>query len=213
MSANGPPYYHFDVIHDHHRVNKIMIRHHPPNVKLMDGTINLICHNGCVPEKKQIDLGPIGVAVAANIEGLRKSQNLSYAQLSRKLTELGCPIAPLGLTRIREHQRRVDVDDLVALALALDVSPATLLLPNGSANETAPVTEGGEDYPREQIWLWLIGFAPIDAPTSMLPPPPPKALYRFQLTAIPDGVPIPDGFPGPYLEYAPSRDEDGDGDD
>jgi transcriptional regulator with XRE-family HTH domain len=118
---------------------------------------------------------------------LRKSQNLSYAQLSRRLTELGCPIAPLGLTRIREHQRRVDVDDLVALALALDVSPATLLFPDdASANGSAPVTEDGGDYPRRQIWHWLIAEAPIDVPTSMRPKP--RSHARFTLTAIPDGI-------------------------
>lgn len=154
-----------------------------------------------------VTLEAAAIAVAANIERLRESQNLSYAQLSRRLDELERPIAPLGLTRIRDHQRRVDVDDLVALALALDVSPVTLLLPDASANGSAPVTKGGDDYPREQIWLWLIGHAPIDEPTKMLPPPPPRALYRWQLSATPDGV------WGPFLEYDVSQEKDDDGDD
>jgi transcriptional regulator with XRE-family HTH domain len=162
-----------------------MILRQPSTVKSMADSIILICNTGFMPEKKRIDLGPIGVAVAANIERLRKSQNLSYAQLSRRLHELGCPIAPLGLTRIRDHQRRVDVDDLVALALALDVSPVTLLLPDASANGRAPVTEGGGEYPRRQIWHWLIAEAPIDEPTSMRPP---RSLARFRLRAIPDGI-------------------------
>ncbi len=54
---------------------------------------------------------------------------MSYAELSRRPEELGRPIPPLGLTRIRDGKRRIDVDDLIALALALDVSPAVLLLP------------------------------------------------------------------------------------
>jgi hypothetical protein len=140
-------------------------------------------------KKKRIDLGPIGVAVAANIEGLRESRNLSYAELSRRLDERGRPIAPLGLTRIRDHQRRVDVDDLVALALALDVSPATLLLPDASVVGTSgstPVTEGGDDYPREQIWSWLIAEAPLDAPPSLGLPS--RSVVRFRLAAVPDGV-------------------------
>ena len=166
-----------------------MIRHRTPAVKLMGGSIILICHTGCMPAKKRIDLGPIGVAVAANIERLRESRNLSYAELSRRLDERGRPIAPLGLTRIRDHQRRVDVDDLVALALALDVSPATLLLPDPSVVGTsgsAPVTEGGDDYPRRQIWSWLIAEAPIDAPPSL--DLPSRSVVRFRLAAVPDGV-------------------------
>jgi transcriptional regulator with XRE-family HTH domain len=151
----------------------------------MEDSIILICHTGRMPDKKRIDPGPIGTAVAANIEGLRESQNLSYAELSRRLTELGRPIAPLGLTRIRDHQRRVDVDDLVALALALDVSPVTLLLPGASAKGSAPVTEGGEDYPRRQIWRWLIAESPVDVPNSIHPP---RSVARFRLRAIPDGA-------------------------
>jgi transcriptional regulator with XRE-family HTH domain len=145
-----------------------------------------------MPDKKQIDLGPIGAAVAANIERLRKSQNLSYAELSRRLDALECPIAPLGLTRIREHQRRVDVDDLVALALALGVSPATLLLPGpdastapGSAGGKVPVTEGGEHYPLSQVWRWFVAESPIDVAISF---PPSAPVVEFQLRARPDAV-------------------------
>ena len=78
--------------------------------------IILICHPEGVTDKKTIEPGPVGVAVAQNLEQLRESRNLTYAELSRRLTQLGRPIAPLGLTRIRDRQRRVDVDDLVALA-------------------------------------------------------------------------------------------------
>jgi transcriptional regulator with XRE-family HTH domain len=154
------------------------------------GSIILICHTDAVTDKKPIQPGPIGVAVAQNVEQLRESRNLSYAELSRRLTELGRPIAPLGLTRIKDRKRRVDVDDLVALALALDVSPVTLLLPDASANGSARVTEGGEDYPREQIWIWLIAEAPIDAPRSIGLPS--RSVAGFQLRAVPQGVGPPD---------------------
>ena len=168
--------------------------------------IILICHPEGVTDKKTIEPGPIGVAVAQNLEGLRESRNLTYAELSRRLTQLGRPIAPLGLTRIRDRQRRVDVDDLVALALALDVSPVTLLLPPhasvGDVNSTAPVTEGGADYSLTRIWSWLTANAPIDAP----PLPPPREVLRFQLAAVPDSV------AGPFLQYAASRVEDDDAD-
>jgi transcriptional regulator with XRE-family HTH domain len=145
-----------------------------------------------MPGKKRMDLGPVGVAVAANIERLRESQNLSYAKLSKQLDQLGRPIAPLGLTRIRDLQRRVDVDDLIALALALGVSPTTLLLPHsdasteaGAAGAKAPVTDGGEQYPLSQVWRWFVAQSPIDVPPSYPPSPP---VVEFQLRARPDAA-------------------------
>lgn len=71
--------------------------------------------------------GPTGEAVARNVEHCRKALNLTYAELSRRLAEFGCPISPLGLTRIRDLRRRVDVDDLAALASVLGVSTNLLL--------------------------------------------------------------------------------------
>ena len=47
---------------------------------------------------------------------LRERTNLGYAQLSRKLKEAGRAIPELGLRRIEDGDRRVDVDDLAALA-------------------------------------------------------------------------------------------------
>jgi transcriptional regulator with XRE-family HTH domain len=204
-----------------------MMQHRILAVNLKGDSIILICHTGRMPDKKQIDAGPTGVAVAANIESLRKSQNLSYAELSRRLDQLGRPIAPLGLTRIRDHKRRVDVDDLVALALALDVSPATLLLPDPSVVGTsgsAPVTEGGDDYPRRQIWSWLIAEAPIDAPPSLNRPS--RSVVRFRLAAVPNGIGaqdfakhlvdvehLPPKMAEALLRYTANQEKDGDGDD
>jgi transcriptional regulator with XRE-family HTH domain len=224
MSSNGHSrYYHFDAICYRHRANRTMIEHQASSVKLNGDSIILIWHTDRMPAKKQIDAGPIGTAVAANIERWRESQNLSYAELSRRLDELGRPIAPLGLTRIRDHKRRVDVDDLVALALALGVSPTTLLLPAsgasteaGAAGGKVPVTDGGGDYPRRQIWSWLIAEAPIDAPPSLGLPS--RSVLRFRLAAVPDGVGaqdfakhlvdfehLPPKFAEALLEYAARR--------
>ncbi|MEU2311200.1 helix-turn-helix domain-containing protein [Streptomyces albidoflavus] len=48
-------------------------------------------------------------------------------ELSSRLKLLGRPILPSGITKIEQGQRRVDVDDLVALAIALKVTPNRLL--------------------------------------------------------------------------------------
>jgi len=49
--------------------------------------------------------------------------------------------------------RRVDADDLVALALALDVSPLALLLPT----EPSSLVLNGNRYAAERIWDWARG--------------------------------------------------------
>jgi hypothetical protein len=77
---------------------------------------------------KKIELGPIGLAVARNVRRFRG--DTSYAELSRKLAERGRPIPPLGLRHLEAGTRQVSVDELVALAMALDVAPLTLLLPD-----------------------------------------------------------------------------------
>ncbi|MGO9100438.1 MAG: helix-turn-helix domain-containing protein [Mycobacterium sp.] len=84
---------------------------------------------------KKIDPGPVGMIVARNVRRLRG--DTSYAELSRRLDELGRPIPPLGLRHLEAGARRIDVDDLVMLALALDVPPMTLVLPAGRPQQAA----------------------------------------------------------------------------
>lgn len=83
----------------------------------------------------------------------REQRRLGYAELSRKLAEMGREIPPLGLRRIESGERRVDVDDLVALALALDVSPLALLLPT----DTIRLVPYGRSWEAETIWMWATG--------------------------------------------------------
>jgi hypothetical protein len=99
--------------------------------------------------------------VAHTVRKFRKARNLGYAALSRRMEELGRPIPPLGLRRLEEGQRRVDVDDLVALAMALEVAPVALLLPterDGFRKVVAKV----DPVPWPQIWLWGTGLQPLE---------------------------------------------------
>lgn len=109
-------------------------------------------------------LGPTGKSVAANIEDLRKDQNLTFVALSERLDLLGRSIPPLGLRKIVAETRRVDADDLVALAMALGVSPATLLMPSVATtrSDTVEVT-GVVEGPvlAEELWAWLTADQPL----------------------------------------------------
>lgn len=52
---------------------------------------------------------------------------MSWRKLSAVLEASGRPIPPLGLSRMTAGERRVDVDELVALAAVLGVTPTVLL--------------------------------------------------------------------------------------
>ena len=88
----------------------------------------------------------------------REARGLGYAELSRRLAELGREIPSLGLRRIEAGERRVDADDLVALAIALDVTPLALLLP-AAADGDAQLVPNGDPMPWQHIWLWGDGAA------------------------------------------------------
>jgi transcriptional regulator with XRE-family HTH domain len=72
-------------------------------------------------------VGEIGRNVANNVRRLRSGQGLSTARLAEVVGEHGRPMHDSAITRIEHCNRAVDVDDLVALASALGVSPADLL--------------------------------------------------------------------------------------
>ncbi|MFI5831065.1 helix-turn-helix domain-containing protein [Streptomyces sp. NPDC051578] len=72
-------------------------------------------------------IGATGAAVAENLSRLRKVRQMSQHDLAQALAEIGHPLHATAITRIELMSRRVDVDDLAALASALGVPPASLL--------------------------------------------------------------------------------------
>ncbi len=108
-------------------------------------------------------LGPVGLNVQANVKRFREEQNLSLVKLSQRLAAAGRPIPPLGLSRIENGERRVDSDDLVALATTLGVSPTTLLLPaEGDPGEPVHLTNEVSGTWQE-AWRWATGDAPLSS--------------------------------------------------
>src|SRR5580658_5121566 len=91
------------------------------------------------------EAGPSSQHVAANVRRLRRERKLSTVALSQRLAEIGHPIASTGITKIELGDRRVDVDDLVALATALDTTPSRLLLPEVEADRTKAAPRRADD--------------------------------------------------------------------
>lgn len=116
----------------------------------------------------------------ANIKRVRGG--MQYKELSERLGDLGNPIPPLGLRRIENGERRVTVDDLCALAVALDVSPLTLLLPADGSRYAASRLTGvtGREVSHNTQWLWGLGEEPLELPKLGMGPDAEreKALFR-----------------------------------
>ena len=109
-------------------------------------------------------LGATGAAVARNVKQLRLARGLAYTELSEHLARLGRDIPTWGLRKIESGGRRVDTDDLMALAVAFNVSPATLLMPNVSTVEKGdlvPVTGWQKPITASVVWRWLTAIAPL----------------------------------------------------
>jgi transcriptional regulator with XRE-family HTH domain len=98
--------------------------------------------------------------VAANVAVLRGRRGLSVRTLSARLGGLGHPILPSGITKIENGSRRVDVEDLLALAVALDVSPVTLLMPHEPTDEGVALTPA-VTASAQAAWRWAVGEQPL----------------------------------------------------
>src|ERR1035441_10800716 len=110
---------------------------------------------------KSPPIGAIGQNVVRNVEDLRHVRNLSLRALSDRLAETGRPILPIGLSRLSQGKRRVDADDLVALAVVLGVSPVSLLLPRDQPWD-AEIDLAPEVHQKQWVaWRWAALAIPL----------------------------------------------------
>lgn len=120
--------------------------------------------------RKAIELGHTARTVASNVTRFRGLRGYTLADLSARMTDVGRPLTVNTLSALENGTRRADVDDLVALAAALNVSPAALLMPPVSELDTPdpseqPVpTSAGNGVEAGALWLWLTADSPLDAP-------------------------------------------------
>jgi transcriptional regulator with XRE-family HTH domain len=104
--------------------------------------------------------GATANAVSENVRRLREGQNLGLRALSTKLGEVGRQLTHSAVDQIERGRRRVDVDDLMALAAALDTSPAILLMPVGEEDDEAVATGHQDKLTCGRAWDWITGRRP-----------------------------------------------------
>jgi len=106
------------------------------------------------------EAGPTARRVRANIREIRDRRRVSLRALSERLSQLGHPLLASGLSKIETGDRGADVDDLVALALALDVAPNRLLL-TGTVGENKIELTPEAEASESAAWRWATGDAAI----------------------------------------------------
>lgn len=88
----------------------------------------------------------------------REARGLSQRGLERVLADIGYRLGNVAISRIETGSRRANVDDVIALALALDVTPVDLLLPLGRA-ATVPLPTG--ERATWDVLRWFVGLGPL----------------------------------------------------
>lgn len=104
--------------------------------------------------------------VADRVRAVRESRVGSVRQLSSRLEENGYRLIPSGISKIENGDRGVSVGDLLALALALGITPAALLCDLNGAK--VALTETVSVQPADLLlWLWGEQTTPgTDDPTA-----------------------------------------------
>jgi transcriptional regulator with XRE-family HTH domain len=104
--------------------------------------------------------GPTGQRVAENVAALRATRGYTKTELARRVAELGRPMTLDVLTKLESGNRRVDPDDLIALADALGVTPNRLLLP-AKAGDTEVALTPARTVTATEAWEWACGEKPL----------------------------------------------------
>ena len=108
-------------------------------------------------KRRKIEPGPTSEQVSRNVRALRERQGLTLQELAERLAQIGWPILASGLSKIEQGDRRVDADDLMALAVALNASPLTLLLPSDRRADVEVGLTPGAEASQAAAWQWGLG--------------------------------------------------------
>jgi transcriptional regulator with XRE-family HTH domain len=99
---------------------------------------------------------------AARLKEVREWHRLSQAALSRLLKEAGHTIHPSRVKKLETGRARPTVEDLLALALVLDVSPLFLVAPPlGERLRIGGEAVGAEAFDAKTMRTWWRGEKPL----------------------------------------------------
>jgi transcriptional regulator with XRE-family HTH domain len=129
--------------------------------------------------------GAVAKTVANNVKTVRENRRWSQQQLAAELAAVGRPMQPSAVAKVEKVSRRVDVDDLVAFAIALNVSPARLLFEEDAEMDAEIGLTSEVSAPGWSVWQWLTGYRPLQAETDDIRNPDVQARSLAYLTERP----------------------------
>jgi transcriptional regulator with XRE-family HTH domain len=136
-----------------------------------------------------LEIGPVGRRIAANIAALRRNRGLTQAELASRMNDIGRPMSGPVVSKTEKLDRRTDVDDLVALAVALHTTPNRLLLADPSEHPDAiDLAPTGACVEMRQAWEWATGRLPLSLRVHITPGWKPKGRYAEELASTDDDV-------------------------
>jgi len=99
-------------------------------------------------------------AIAENVARIRKDRPWSQREFAEHLAAAGLKIHASAVAKIETGERRVSIEELLQIAVALDVTPMALLL----AHDGAPLAIS-PDLNVNQDWAqdWISGLSPLPA--------------------------------------------------
>lgn len=110
-----------------------------------------------IMETERVRGNPAGIThehVAANLRAARQAIGMDVRTAARLMTDAGRKLSASGISKIENGDRRVDVDDLTALAYVFRTTPAAILTPPADA---VTLTGVPESYLPEEVQAWIAG--------------------------------------------------------
>ncbi|MEU9643607.1 helix-turn-helix transcriptional regulator [Streptomyces sp. NPDC048188] len=109
--------------------------------------------------------------MASAVTAHRQRRGWDQAYFAERVTEAGRPMSASVLGKVESGARRVDVDDLVALAAALEVRPQELLPGGGSAADQPdpPRETSGPGTVRARVLEDLAALGDLEALDATAP--------------------------------------------
>jgi transcriptional regulator with XRE-family HTH domain len=100
----------------------------------------------------------VRVALGENVARIRGLRGMTVRELSAKLEPLGLRLSPSGVSEIENAGRKVSVEELLVLAIALNTSVIDLLTPE----DGSPLVIAKGVEPLHPVWLedWMSGTTP-----------------------------------------------------
>lgn len=107
------------------------------------------------PQRRTQD---VRTALGENIRRMRGLRDLTVREMSAELKTLGLSLSPSGVSEIENAARKVAVDELLVIAIALNTSPVDLLMP--SDRVWLQVADNVDPLHTSELLYWLEGARP-----------------------------------------------------